>query len=191
MRGLLFESNKEALFPLLMDGGGGGGGDGEGSGGGGGHGGNNSGGKDNRNDSPPEESGNGPPKDDGDKPPEDEDVEDRPPKDDEDGPGPGSGPSVEIDEPHDLSEISEGDQIAFEGRAEDGEGNDLSDRIQWSAASGESGSGRSWLEVLPTGRHRITASVTDDAGNSVRAQVTIIVGTPTPPNAVTLPEGTQ
>ena len=98
-------------------------------------------------------------------------------------------PEVEITAPTDGTFYYAGNDVQFEGNAQDIEDGDLSTSIVWvSSLDGEIGTGASFSTTdLSTGMHTITASVTDSGGSSGLAQIEIeILADTTPPTAVFL-----
>ncbi|UCF14765.1 MAG: hypothetical protein JSW59_15235, partial [Phycisphaerales bacterium] len=93
-------------------------------------------------------------------------------------------PTVTITSPADGSTFPSGDTvpIVFAGTADDREDGDLTASLTWvSDIDGPIGSGGSFSTTLSTGRHVITASVTDSGGRTGSDSVSIIVGQPTTP----------
>ena len=89
----------------------------------------------------------------------------------------GSPPVVTIASPSDGATFASGETITFSGSAADAEDGDLSAGLTWtSSIEGQIGTGDSFTAVLGDGTHAITAAVTDAAGNSSSATVTVSVG---------------
>ncbi len=89
-------------------------------------------------------------------------------------------PTVTIDQPPDGSTFFAGDAITLQGHASDAAGTDVSARIAWhSSLAGPLGTGTVVTATLAQGAHTVTASVTDDRGQSGASQVGLVV-TPRP-----------
>jgi hypothetical protein len=94
-------------------------------------------------------------------------------------------PGVAIAGPPDGTTVTVGAAVVFEAGADDTDDGDLSAKIAWSSSlTGPLGSGASLtLTDLSLGTHRVTASVTDSAGLSGNATVTVTVKLAPPPSA--------
>jgi hypothetical protein len=98
-------------------------------------------------------------------------------------------PTVTIGRPADDARFALGVSIQFVGAATDAEDGDLTASLVWTSdlVTGRIGSGGSFsVSTLPEGIHTITAAVTDSAGATGSASVTITVGTPNTPPTVTI-----
>jgi len=86
-------------------------------------------------------------------------------------------PIVTITAPADNASFTEGDNINFVATANDQEDGDLSTQISWSSSiDDELGIGASInVNNLSVGQHVITASVTDNGGETGTADITVIV----------------
>ena len=107
-------------------------------------------------------------------------------------------PTVTITSPANSSALDFGASVAFAGSASDDEDGDISANLSWSSdLDGAIGSGASFnTTALSAGTHTITASVTDSAGDSGNASITVTINpsagvtvTAVDPSAV--PKGTQ
>ncbi len=107
-------------------------------------------------------------------------------------------PTVTITSPANSSALDFGASVAFAGSASDDEDGDISANLSWSSdLDGAMGSGASFnTTALSAGTHTITASVTDSAGDSGNASITVTINpsagvtvTAVDPSAV--PKGTQ
>ncbi len=89
--------------------------------------------------------------------------------------GGNSPPQVSLETPTDGDLFNQGDTVSFSAIADDAEDGDLSAAIVWeSSRDGELGSGGSLeRDDLSAGTHTITATVTDSAGSTALASVTI------------------
>ena len=92
----------------------------------------------------------------------------------------GDPPIVSITDPADNSEFHVGvnDNISFTGTASDAEDDDttLTTNLDWTSdIDGSIGGGGSFLATLSEGSHTVTASVTDDDGNSASSSITVNV----------------
>jgi subtilisin len=88
-------------------------------------------------------------------------------------------PTVSISSPSDGATFDSGVEILFAGTASDAEEGDLTDGLEWrSSIDGLIGEGGSVSAILSDGNHIITASVTDDGGQTGDASVSITVGSP-------------
>lgn len=86
-------------------------------------------------------------------------------------------PNLTISYPGDGASFSSGQTISFNGSASDDEDSDLTSSMVWgSDLDGEIGAGGAFDAVLSDGTHNITAEVTDSAGNTTSASVTIAIG---------------
>lgn len=93
-------------------------------------------------------------------------------------------PSVSIGSPADNATFGTGETISFSGTAMDTEDGDITAGLAWTSdIDGAIGSGGSFTTVLTDETHVITASITDSAGNTTDASVTIVVGDTVPPPA--------
>lgn len=88
-------------------------------------------------------------------------------------------PAVKIVSPADNSTFSQGENITFVGKATDPEDGDLSGKLKWIDANGNTiGTGPTFETTLPIGQHLITSSITDSGGNSVSIQIMVIIEEP-------------
>lgn len=91
-------------------------------------------------------------------------------------------PSASITSPEDGSTVQEGDEITFEGSAEDPQDGQLGDdALQWeSNVDGEIGTGKSFTRSdLTAGEtHTVTLTATDSDGNTGTASVQVAVNAP-------------
>jgi hypothetical protein len=88
-------------------------------------------------------------------------------------------PAVEITAPADGAVAAAGAPIAFSGTASDAEDGNLTASLSWTSdLDGPLGTGGSPSAALTTGVHVVTAAVTDGAGQTGGAAVTVVV-TPT------------
>jgi hypothetical protein len=91
----------------------------------------------------------------------------------------GASPTVSISSPENDPTFDSDTSIDFAGSASDDEDGNLTSSIVWtSSIDGEIGSGGSFSTTLTDGTHTITASVTDEHGNTDTATVTVTVGSP-------------
>ncbi|WP_018233829.1 S8 family serine peptidase [Thioalkalivibrio thiocyanodenitrificans] len=75
--------------------------------------------------------------------------------------------SVSIHSPANGTSFLVGDNILFEGAADDGEGGDLSLSLRWtSSIDGEIGTGASFTAQLAAGEHTITAQIEEPAASA-------------------------
>jgi hypothetical protein len=89
---------------------------------------------------------------------------------------PTSAPTVRIETPVSEATFAAGTPIVFSGIAQDAEDGNISSRIVWtSSIEGRLGTGALVSKTLAAGTHTITASATDNKGNTRTAQVTIVV----------------
>ncbi len=96
-------------------------------------------------------------------------------------------PTVSITSPADGSTFDSGATILFEGTASDSEDGDLTASLVWTSdIDGAIGTGASFSTTLSDGSHTITASVTDSGGKTGSDSISITVGTPTEPTAVSV-----
>ncbi|MDK1080170.1 MAG: S8 family serine peptidase [Anaerolineae bacterium] len=87
-------------------------------------------------------------------------------------------PTVSITLPVDNSTFDSGATIFFEGSASDTEDGDLSASLVWTSdVDGQIGTGASFSTTLSDGNHTITASVSDSAGATGSASISLTVGT--------------
>ena len=87
-----------------------------------------------------------------------------------------SGPTVRITSPADGSVLSNESAVAFVGDASDGEDGDLSNSIVWTSdIDGTLGTGSTVSATLSEGSHRITASATDQDGNTTTEVIMVTV----------------
>lgn len=85
-------------------------------------------------------------------------------------------PSVSILAPTNGATFVAGTPMQFTGRATDGNGDNLTSAILWrSNVDGAIGTGGSFTRVLSPGTHTVTATVTNSAGNSDTASITVRV----------------
>jgi len=86
-------------------------------------------------------------------------------------------PSVVITEPASSLVVEEGDLVVFSASANDDEDGDVSGNVGWSSSrDGGLGQGATLqTSSLSLGVHQVTASVTDSAGNTGTANVTVTV----------------
>ena len=86
-------------------------------------------------------------------------------------------PSVSITEPVSNEVVEEGELVVFSASANDDEDGDVSGNIGWSSSrDGNLGQGATLqTSTLSLGVHQVTALVTDSAGNSGSANVTVTV----------------
>ena len=88
----------------------------------------------------------------------------------------GTAPSVTIQTPVDGASFGIGATVIFSGTSQDVEDGDLGGRIVWSSSvDGRIGTGGTVYKVMSAGMHVITATVTDSAGISRSARITITV----------------
>jgi subtilisin len=93
------------------------------------------------------------------------------------GAGADNPPTVTIISPADGASFASGDSISFAGSASDGEDGDLTASLIWTSdLDGQIGTGGSFSATLSDGTHKITAEVTDSAGNKNSESITITVG---------------
>ncbi|HSF18384.1 MAG TPA: hypothetical protein VLK65_22835 [Vicinamibacteria bacterium] len=94
-------------------------------------------------------------------------------------------PTATITAPNDGNLFNEGDTILFTGTADDTEDGDLTASLEWTSnIDGVIGNGGSFsTDLLTTGVHTVTASVTDSGGLDATDQIVISVVPPgeTPP----------
>src|SRR5262245_975057 len=102
-------------------------------------------------------------------------------------------PQVSITDPLSQSVFDSGAAIQFTGSASDVEDGNLTGDLAWNSdLDGDLGTGGNLLRALSSGTHTITAHVTDTAGSTSTASVTVTVMPP--PNhppivSITSPEG--
>jgi subtilisin len=93
------------------------------------------------------------------------------------GAGADNPPTVSITSPADGASFNSGENIFFVGSAYDTEDGDLTSSLIWTSdLGGEIGAGGSFSATLSDGNHKITAEVTDSAGNTSSNSITITVG---------------
>ena len=93
-----------------------------------------------------------------------------------------SPPTVVITTPGTGSTASSGSVTTFTGAATDPETGDCTSSLKWtSSIDGQIGTGGSCSKALSVGNHIITASVTDAAGKTGQASISISVGSAPPP----------
>ena len=86
-------------------------------------------------------------------------------------------PTVSITAPADSATFTSGATISFSGSANDAEDGDLTADLAWTSdLDGTIGTGGDVTATLSDGTHAVAASVTDSAGQSTSASVTITVG---------------
>lgn len=101
-------------------------------------------------------------------------------------------PVVSITSPANGATFASGDTISFAGTATDTEDGDLTTSLAWtSSIDGAIGTGGSFSRTLSDGMHTITASVTDNGGQTGSASITITVGTPPPPPTLSVTVATD
>ena len=83
-------------------------------------------------------------------------------------------PTISITSPASSSVLFENEAVVFSGIANDLEDGDLSSSISWSSSiDGILGSGSTVNANLTAGSHQITATITDSAGDTRTASITI------------------
>ncbi|QTD52063.1 pre-peptidase C-terminal domain-containing protein [Sulfidibacter corallicola] len=89
-------------------------------------------------------------------------------------------PSVSLDAPADNGRFNPGEAITFSGSASDPEDGDISADLSWSSSlDGTFGSGAQvTVDTLSVGAHTITLSVTDSAGASAQASISLTINAP-------------
>ncbi len=88
-------------------------------------------------------------------------------------------PKVIINSPATGSSFAYGTTISFSGSASDAEDGNLTSKLIWtSGINGQIGTGGNFARTLSSGTHTITARVTDSAGSTGIASVTVTVAVP-------------
>lgn len=95
-------------------------------------------------------------------------------------PPPNSAPTVTIAAPANNTSVQAGTSLTFSGSAADAEEGTLTSRLVWnSSLDGPMGMGGSVTRALSAGTHTVTAAVSDSAGLSGSAWITVNVATTT------------